>query len=344
MRGLFSYSGIATKTRAMSGKLLTRDDYIHLASANSVPEAVAFLKQHTVYRDILEDIPENMLHRGEIEKILLGSLYRDFSRIYRFCNGKQRQVLELYFCKYEIQLLKRELRRIFNPGTAKSTSAQIGSEFRSYSNIDMEQLNASESLPEFLQALRGTPYYEPVSQLSQQEGRTLFDYELVLDLFYFSYIWKEKKKLMKGKELELFTQIYGSQIDMLNMMWIFRAKKYYQIPASGIYALIIPVTYKLKKEQIQKMVEADPGRALEQAVQATYYGRHHEELKEQDLEVLYRQMLVHIYQQERQKSPYSMAVITSYLFQKEQEIDQITTVLECVRYGLTPSETLKYIP
>ena len=38
-----------------------------------------------------------------------------------------------------------------------------------------------------------------------------------------------------------------------------------------------------------------------------------------------------------------MAVITSYLFDKELELDRLTTVLEGVRYGLPPSETLKYV-
>ena len=38
-----------------------------------------------------------------------------------------------------------------------------------------------------------------------------------------------------------------------------------------------------------------------------------------------------------------MAVITSYLFDKELELDRLTTVLEGVRYGMPPGETLKYV-
>ena len=33
----------------------------------------------------------------------------------------------------------------------------------------------------------------------------------------------------------------------------------------------------------------------------------------------------------------------TYLFLKEEELDKLTTVLECVRYGLPARETLTYI-
>ena len=35
--------------------------------------------------------------------------------------------------------------------------------------------------------------------------------------------------------------------------------------------------------------------------------------------------------------------INTYLFLKEEEINKLTTAMECVRYGLTPGETLAYV-
>ena len=61
---------------------------------------------------------------------------------------------------------------------------------------------------------------------------------------------------------------------MLNMTWIYRAKKYYQLTEAYIYTLLIPVTYKLHDSDIRKMVTASDEKALEDAVEATYYGRH----------------------------------------------------------------------
>lgn len=341
MSGMFSYTGIATKVRGMSSRLLTKEDYIRLASCHDVTEAVVYLRQHTAYAKVLEEIAEGQLHRGEIERVLLHSLQADFQKIYKFASLKQRKVLELYFCKYEIQMLKRVLRGIFNPG---ARGVGMDPAFRSYSKIDLEQLRAARNIPEFLEALKKTPYYDILARVSQKEDAALFDYEMILDLFYFSHLWKEKNKLLKGKDLELITQIYGNQIDMLNMMWIYRAKQYYQIPTTAIYALVIPISYKLKKVQIQNMAEAESEKDMKKAAQETYYGQRYQDLQERDLEQLYRQLLARIYQVEKRRNPYSISAVTSYLYNKEQEIDQLTTILECVRYGLTTTEALKYIP
>ncbi len=342
MSGIISYSGIATKTRAMRGKLLTREDYASLAELKSVADAVTYLRQHTAYGGLLKEVTESRLHRGVVEELLLRSLYEDFNKIYYFCNLKQRRVLELYFCKYEIQMLKSKLRSIFNPVDEEELAAEIR-EFQGYSGIDREKLVEASSIPELTEALKRTPYYDVFRQLAQGGEKALFDYEMALDLFYFSNIWSKKEKLLKGKERAMFTKVYGSQIDMLNMMWIYRAKNYYQIPPAGIFTLVIPISYRLKKDQVIRMASAENEKQLYAAVQETYYGRRYKELKERDLELLYRQSVRDIYHGEKRRNPYSMTAVTAYLFDKEQEIDQITTLLECIRYGVEPGETLKYI-
>lgn len=343
MNGVISYSGIATKTRAMSSRLLTREELNDLASHRSVASAVSYLKQDTAYAGVLAGIVENDMHRGIIEELLIRSLYQDYSKIYYFCNLKQRAVLELYFCKYEIQILKMELRRIFNSREGGMGAVQRSEEFRSFSRLDLDGMNEARNIPQLMEALRKTAYYDVFRQLGRGGGKTLFDYEMALDLFYFSNIWKKKDKVLKGKDLKMFTQVYGSQIDMLNMMWIYRAKHYYQIPPAGIFALIIPVSYKLRRTQLINLVNAENERELDAAIRETYYGHRYRDLKEEDLERLFRQLIREIYHVEKRKNPYSMTAITSYLFEKEQEIDQITTILECIRYGVAPTEASKYI-
>ena len=86
MSGIISYSGIATKTRAMRGKLLTREDYASLAELKSVADAVTYLRQHTAYGGLLKEVTESRLHRGVVEELLLRSLYEDFNKIYYLFN------------------------------------------------------------------------------------------------------------------------------------------------------------------------------------------------------------------------------------------------------------------
>lgn len=343
MGGVMSYGALATKTRAMKSHLLKEKDYRNLAQMENVSQAMSYLRQIPSYRAVLEGLDESGLQQTELERLVVGTLYYDFSKLYRFCNKRQKKLLECYFRKFEISVIKRALRRIFNHGDRTGESRELRIFFQKLSDIHMEELSQAKTIPELLRALRDTSYKKVFLKLDNAKETTLFDYEMALDLFYFSEIWKQKDKILKGADLEMLTRTFGSQIDLLNLTWICRAKKYYQLPVTFIYSLVIPVAYRLHDEEIRALATADDEKELEEILAHTYYGKHFGELTGGELEKLYREFLARIYGEERRKNPYSLAVVTAYLHDKEEEIDKLTTVLEGVRYGLEPQETLAYI-
>ena len=103
---LFRYSGLTTKVRAMSGKLLTKQDFDQISNLQSVPEVIAWLKKKPSYAAVLGNENENDLHRGQAEGMIRRSFYADFSKLYRFSNLEQRAFLDAYFQRYEIICLK----------------------------------------------------------------------------------------------------------------------------------------------------------------------------------------------------------------------------------------------
>lgn len=343
MGELMKYSAVATKIRAMESRLLDDEDFAKLAAMENIPQAVAYLKKIPAYGALFRGYDEMELHRGQIEKLLVGTLYYDFSKIYRFCDKDQKKVLKLYFSKFDIAIIKRAFRRVFNHGDRTAEEKELRSMVQRYTDVPLERLAEAGTVAEILEALKDTQYYKVLQKLDHAENASLFDYEMTLDLFYFSMIWKQNSKLTKGTARNLLTRSLGSQIDLLNMMWIYRAKKYYEMPEASTYALLIPVTYKLHDDDIRAMVAAADERALEEAIQKTYYGRRFLKLDSQELETVYDRFLRKIYTEEKRQNPYSLAVITGYLYEKEQELDKLTTVLEGVRYGLPASETLKYV-
>ena len=99
--------------------------------------------------------------------------------------------------------------------------------------------------------LKGTEYYDPLKKLQDAQKVTLYDYDLALELYFFTTLWKARKKMLKKEDLELYERDCGSQIDLLNMQWILRAKKYYNMKPADIYLLIIPIHYKLSNRSDQ---------------------------------------------------------------------------------------------
>lgn len=337
------YSALVTKIRAMQSRLLKEEDYQRLAAMENLSEAVSYLRQIPSYQTAMKNLDESQMRWEDVERLMVGTLYYDFSKIYRFCSDRQRQVLKLYFAKFEIVVLKRALRRIFNHGDRTGEVRALRETLQIYTRIHLAELAQSEKLSEFLEALRDTEYQAVLMHLERAEQATLFDYEMTLDLFYFSKMWKEKDKFLHGKELDMITKTFGSRIDLLNMTWIYRAKKYYQLPVGSMYTLVIPINYRLKDEEIRAMVMAESMGKLKELLEQTWYGKHALDFEWDDLENLYRQFLRRLYWEERRKNPYSMAAVTAYLYDKEQEIDKLTSVLEGVRYGLSSQEILSYV-
>lgn len=343
MGSLLSYSGLTTKIRAMQSRLLTDAQYRELADLKSVPQAVTFLRQQPAYEGILDSLSEEALHRGKIEQLLVNSIYHDFTKIYQFSNMEQRKFLNLYFGRYEVSIMKECLNKIFDHRDVDLDLSLFKPFFDKHSQLDINLLTSSESIEEFVGHLRGTSYYQPLAALASLESPTLFDYEMALDLFYFSTIWKTKDKILSKKNLEEITKAYGNKFDLLNLQWIYRSKQYYHLDPADIYALLIPVNYKLHKKDIAALVEADTMTVFEALLDQTYYGRRYEALNSHTLEEMYSGIMKHVLSRESKTDPYSVSTIYCYLYHKEHEIDRLTTVLECIRYGIPPEDTMRYI-
>ncbi len=343
MGNLLVYSGIVTKIRAMEARLLKPANFEEIANLHSVPEVVTYLKENSSYSDVLEEIDEARLHRGDIEKLLVQSLYRDYTKIYRFCSLEQREFLKLYLKRYEIDLINYCFRIVINHYAEPFDLNYKKPFFDRYSQISIERLITSRTTDELVDNLRDTEYYAPLKKLRDTQSVTLFDYDLTLDLYYFSAIWKERKKVLKKKELEIFTRDCGSKIDLLNLQWIYRAKKYYKMAPADIYSLLIPIHYKISTDLIKELVEAANTETFFNTLKKTSYIRHYDFGQKLTIEQMYADCLYHLYTVDRRRNPYSIATINTYLFLKEEELKKLTTALECIRYSLSPSETLAYI-
>jgi V/A-type H+/Na+-transporting ATPase subunit C len=215
--------------------------------------------------------------------------------------------------------------------------------FDRYSQISIGKLITARTTDELVENLKETEYYAPLKKIKDTDNVTLYDYNLALDLYYYTSTWKEQKKILKKSDLELFMRDRGSKIDLLNIQWIYRAKKYYNMKPADIYLMLIPIHYKLSTELVKDMVEAPGVEEFENVVIRTTYARHYNFKQNLTMEQMYADCLHHLYTADRRKNPYSVSAINTYLFLKEEELKKLTTVMECVRYGLNPGETAAYI-
>ncbi len=344
MEGLRTYSAVTTKVRAMQHKLLKEEDFEKIADMKSVSEVVDYLKEKPAYEKWLGQMDAALYHREDVEKILTQSLYDDYSRLFRFGDLQQKSFLKTYWKRYEVDLINYCLRIVFNHYDRPFDLDYKKQFFDRYSQISIDKLVTSKNVDELIDNLEGTEYYDMLKKVRDSKKAELVDYDLTLDMYYFTSMWKENRKILKGTDLQIFTRDYGTRIDLLNMQWIYRAKKYYHMDSKQIYNLTIPVHYKVKVPEFKALVEAKDLDAFEKAIQGNYYFKRYSKLLSgRKLEQIYEEIMEYLFKTDMRNHPYSFASINTYLFLKGAEIHKLTTALECIRYGLSKTETLDYI-
>lgn len=345
MGSLKKYSGLTTKIKAMRSKLISAPEYELIMECSTVSEVADILKSRDGYRDILEDADSADIHRETLEYAIRYSGYRDFTKLYKFSNLSQRKYLKLYFLSYETELIKKSLRKTSAEYMTPQQKRYIERFMSKYSEIPFDKLDEAQTIEDKVRLLEGSIYYEPLKVTMDAGHKSLYDLELALDMFYFKYIWKKRRVSFGGAELKSFTDTVGSEVDMLNITWIYRAKKFYGMTQSEVAAMIIPIYHRIKKPQMLKLIETSDIQELIGEIGKTPYGRYFtpDTFKEMELDKLIKVLVGKTYEKYYRLEPYSMAVMSSYLRDKKKEINMLISIVECIRYGYSKEETAKAV-
>lgn len=352
MGNLFRYSGLTTKIKSMQSRMLTLNDYNEMAHMTTVKDVAIYLRNCPSYSNVLEGINENdilnghdsnSVHRGQLENKLIFSMYKDYVKIYKFTNGSERRFLDSYFIYFEIEIIKVLLRMFLDSRTLEYNLSDFEKFFMEHSKIDIKRLSKVTNLNEFIECLKETDYYNILSLLQNVGTITLFDIEMQLNLYYFSMTWKLMQKYLTKQNKKVVMQTFGVRIDLLNIMWIYRAKTYYSVDKDIIYTYIIPIRYKLKRQQIKQMVEANDNEELIKAIQNTCYSDALEEYDIGNAEKVYFTIVSKLLKKATMQTPMSLAPVRYFMYYKETELANITKIIESIRYGLKPEEIIKYL-
>ncbi len=339
---LLSYSGIVTKIRAMQANLISSEDYQAIADLESTSEFIAFLKNHPGYREIFYNYDEHVLHRGQAEKVFINGLYQDFSKIYEFADPEQRNDLNFIFFRYEVDVLKSCMQMIYTKVNDYNLNI-FAPFFNRHSSIDVKALASSQTIDEYINHLRATPYYSLLNNLSNASAATPFDYQMQLDIYYYKKVWQLKDKQINGDNRLAFTQRLGSEIDLLNILWLYRSKKYFNVRSADSYAYVIPITYKLTKEKLVQLTESASIDEFIAVIKTTHYEHLISSMEDGSIENTCQKLITKIYKDNTSLYPASMSPVNYYLHLKQMEVRRLITALECIRYKLGPQDILKYV-
>lgn len=343
MKNLTKYGPMLAKVSVLNRSMLTENNYEELMNKASVPEVASFLKNQTVYSVVFASANDSLMHREEVEERLNDAFAVDFEKIYNMEDAGNKKFLCYVFIRSEVEILKNILRRIENG--RQDIEVHVPDFYRRHFSIDVSKLEKSKNVREFLENLAGSRYEQQIRpHLTMEEHQNVFSVESALDMFYYTQIRKLTEGLSNKADRKVILNTVGAEIDALNLMWIYRLKKYFGSDKELIYAYLIPNKFRLKKEDIIELVQTESVSDFLSIVLKTPYKELFSTSSEDVfLEHRYKNFVYKLHKKMQRENPFTLTTEVSYLHFKEQEIKNITSIAEGIRYGLPPEKIRSYV-
>lgn len=350
------YGAINAKIGAMKACLLKEDNYLELANAKSVDEAARLLASAGSYgRALSLSAPLSSMRRAAVERKLFLSLADDFTRILHFINDRGlKSYFSAFFLRMDVRMLKNILSSINDRRDTAYSLSELKSLFSHKLELDLPRLVRSKSIGEFIENLKGTEFYAPLSK-KRGEETGVTELELALDMFYYVKLWKlpGAESGMDRVNAGVLRSIHGAEIDLQNIISAYRLKTHYNTPANSIYPYLIPINHRLDKNALARITEAETYGDLRREIMASAYGKIFEDKLAEDggergtgakgVDGCFYAGMRAAYRRMSAEKPDSIARTAAYLFEKELEIKNIVSLLEGVRYGISAEETMSFL-
>ena len=326
------YPALNAKMKGMYTKELSQEELDELLRLSSLKDVIYFLK--TKFSS-LENINENM-NRREIEQELNNLFIEDILKISKYLNKKENEIFMDFLSKYEINIVKNVFRNVTTNRDSKRYLRNVDN-WTSKMFISLQKINDITSEKEFFEIIKNQEYFYIFEEyLKEQKDIPLEELEIMLDKFYFEKIYNEAKSY--NKELE---NMIGTEIDLLNIITIYRANKYFAYSDNEIKKLLIPIFYKLNKNTVNKLINCNDFDEVASSLNKTPYS---EVFKEENyLEHDKNQYLYNIYIKYFREKLFNICTVFCNINLIDVEIKNIINIIEGIRYNIDKTEIQKKI-
>lgn len=340
-----NYEAINAKCHSILGRRLTSEDYKKLLNMNSIAEIAQFIKLNSLdYRNFLNEVEIGSVHRDELEKKLKMVLIYYIDKIDNYFSGEYRDFFMTFYLKYEIYDLKRVARLIHIEGDVESLRDNlIFVDY--YKNISAPSIVKCRTVVELIEVLKDTIYYPYLKNLV--DGNTkenLFRFEMALDKAYFAILLKKITNLSKN-DRKAFLNIFSPLVDMMNIQWIYRGKKFYNLYPDELFNYAIEGYGNLNYTKIKEMCYSKSLEELATLVAKTDYAFMLKGDEKQDI-FMERRMNRYMYYRLKgikSKNKRDISLVLTLIELIEFEIRDIVSITEMVRYRIGYEESKDFL-
>lgn len=343
MLNSLSSNVVLAKARTMYGKRLTAADYKELLKSRTVGEVAGYLKNHTVYGKALAGIVESDVHRGQLEAVLKQKLMEEYTSLCKYEAGTDK-----YFSRYfiqcdEVRCILHAILRL-NAGEAGTSPDTIPSYLHHYSSLNLKACLQVSDFGGLLKLLAGSSYRKILEPFAPENGGRI-DYtgvENALYFFVYSDILGIIRRHFRGDTKKQLLKIFEAYVDLNNYVRVFRLRLTYGADDETVRKSLLP-TGSFSKEETDALVKAKTEDEINAVLSQTRIGRQSLKIRHSYLDEIPARINYVLCRHYMDYSTHPPVVLISYILLCQNEISNIITIVEGVRYQLPPQEIRKLL-
>ncbi len=335
----FSSNAILAKARSMYSRRLTEQNYEELLKRRNLNDLVSYLKSDTAYSDILSDLKDVTVHRGQLEALLSKETFLRLNRLMRFASKRELEFYQLGIMELEIQLILTKARLIVSDYYS-GYEVEIPTYLKKYASFNLYGLISVNSYDGLLLLLKGTKYYEPLLKYKPKDDEPLDSNMLELEFkhIYYSEYVETVKRLFKGnKRKDLLTMI-NTSIELQNITKIYRLKKYFHATPDQIRETLFLEYSRIPRSMMNELIEAKDASEFLRKLSTSPYKLYVDDHEFVYIEYYTEKIKYNLAKRFMRFSTDSALVYMTYKIVFQVEIDNLKHIIEGLRYGETSEQ------
>lgn len=336
--GAWANNAIIAKAKAMYGNFLKPDDYEKLIKFNAVADIANYLKKHPNYEAILKDIQENTVHRGHLESLIKKNTFDQVLRLSKLIFSKDEAFYKLNLVKLENEIVLAVIRTFISE--EKDDKAVLPYFFNVHTELDMDLLIKAEKFDDLLMAVKQTPYFDILTPFNTDNTDNIryLDIEYNLEKYYYDEAFKRINLFYQGKLKKDLMSIFQTAIELKNITKIYRLRKFYHSDPITIKNVLIRKHSRISDQRIDEMIALkNPDDILKYLAKSEYAKFTN------DQDYIYIEYYAGKIKYDLAKKFMYFAqevpkVYQAFIALSEIEIENITNIIEGVRYQVSENE------
>lgn len=338
-----NFNAINAKIGALRKGLFSQEDYEKILSFSKRKEILDYMKNNPIYKSQVQTYEQESLeHRYMTEFMIHKSEIEIFNKLKHFLINQDKKIVDAMLIRYEFEDIKVILRSIVEDENISLNNETLMYNMNTHVNYD--KLSKCENIHQALELLKRTSYKRAFIFLADEDVLRLhFHVEMNLDSLYFNFVKNATNKLSKNSQ-NILNSYFSSLIDTINLQWIIRSKKYYNLSNEEIYNYTIRNGKYIKGDFLKTLVYCNTSEEVISKLRNTSFKNLYKE--SQEGMTTYRNIQAYVYNKQLKKlKSYQNSISTflKFIIQILIQNENLTRIAEAKKYSLSKDEIKQYL-